>query len=189
MADHARHRAFRPESDEYDSVHMILFGDFKCELCGSAGSRFYCFPSGVRRLDLHGSQVAGPARQLPPATSSVAAALSAPDRGHARRAGLLGTMCVASGYRSCGVAAVGKPPFIAIPRVHLNFDFRVMRQNRRVTVDDARKDEIESFHGVLFDVSRGICSQRVRDYLVQACPSFGGARVRPRDRGTLCRFP
>ena len=95
-------------------------------------------------------------------------------------------MCVASGCRSCGVAAVGKPPFIAIPRVHLNFDFRVMRQNRRVTVDDARKDEIESFHGVLFDVSRGICSQRVRDYLVQACPSFGDARARPRDRGTLC---
>ena len=82
-------------------------------------------------------------------------------------------MCVASGYRLCGVAAVGKPPFIAIPRVHLNFDFRVMRQNRRVTVDDARKDQIESFHGVLFDVAHGICSQRVRDYLVHACPSLG----------------
>ncbi len=75
LANHARYRAFRPESDEYGSVHMILFGDFN---------------------------------QLPPATS--------------------------------------KPPFIAIPRVHLNFDFRVLRQNRRVIADDARKDEIESFH-------------------------------------------
>ncbi len=109
LVDHARHRAFRPEADEYGSVHMILFGDFK---------------------------------QLPPATS--------------------------------------KPPFIAIPRVHLNFDFRVLRQNRRVIADDARKGEIESFHGVLFDVAHGICSQRVRDFLVQACPSCVGTRLATR---------
>ncbi len=106
LADHARHRAFRPESDEYGSVHMILFGDFK---------------------------------QLPPATS--------------------------------------KPPFIAIPRVHLNFDFRVLRQNRRVIADDARKDEIESFHGVLFDVARGICSQRVRDFLVRSPQTLPSTNV------------
>lgn len=26
LADHARHRGFRPHSDEYGSVHIILFG-------------------------------------------------------------------------------------------------------------------------------------------------------------------
>jgi hypothetical protein len=29
LADHARHRGFRPGSDAYGSCHLILFGDFK----------------------------------------------------------------------------------------------------------------------------------------------------------------
>ena len=97
IADHTRHRGFMEQADEYGSVHVILFGDFK---------------------------------QLPPATS--------------------------------------KPPFVAIPRVHLNFDFRVLRQNRRVIADDSRKDEIENFHGVLHDISYGISSERVKRFLIQA---------------------
>jgi len=98
LADHARHRGFRTESDEYGSCHLILFGDFK---------------------------------QLPPATS--------------------------------------KPPFIALPRVHGGaFDFRVLRQNRRVISDVARREEIENFHGILHDVAHGISSDRVRTFLVQA---------------------
>ena len=99
IADHTRHRGFREEADEYGSVHVILFGDFK---------------------------------QLPPATS--------------------------------------KPPFIALPRVHLKFEFRVLTQNRRVLTDVSRTDEIEAFHAVLHDVSRGIASQLVRQFLIQACP-------------------
>ncbi len=30
LADHARHRGFRPQSDEYGSVHIILFGRGLC---------------------------------------------------------------------------------------------------------------------------------------------------------------
>ena len=98
LADHARHRGFRSESDEYGSCHLVLFGDFK---------------------------------QLPPATS--------------------------------------KPPFIALPRVHGGaFDFRVLRQNRRVISDVARREEIENFHGILHDVAHGVSSERVRTFLVQA---------------------
>ena len=70
--------------------------------------------------------------------------------------------------------ATSKPPFIAIPNVHHGFDYRVLRQNRRVVADEVRKDEIEAFHGVLFDVAHGISSGRVRDFIVQAYPgSFG----------------
>ena len=68
--------------------------------------------------------------------------------------------------------ATSKPPFIAIPNVHRGFDYRVLRQNRRVVADEARKHEIEAFHGVLFDVAHGISSGRVRDFIVQACPGL-----------------
>ena len=40
----------------------------------------------------------------------------------------------------------GKPPFISIPRVYQNFDFRVLSQNRRVVSDERRRDELENFH-------------------------------------------
>ena len=68
--------------------------------------------------------------------------------------------------------ATSKPPFIAIPNVHRGFAYRVLRQNRRVVADDARKDEIEAFHGVLFDVAHGISSDRVKGFIVQACPDL-----------------
>ena len=97
LADHVRHRGFRNESDEYGSVHIVLFGDFK---------------------------------QLPPATS--------------------------------------KPPFIALPRVYDAFDFRVLRQNRRVIKDIDRSEEINDFHLILHDIAHGICSDRVRSFLVHA---------------------
>lgn len=66
--------------------------------------------------------------------------------------------------------ATSKPPFIALTRVHLNFEFRVLRQNRRVVTDASREDEIEVFHGVLHDISYGIVSERVKDFLIQAYP-------------------
>ena len=40
----------------------------------------------------------------------------------------------------------GKAPFISIPRVYQNFDFRVLRQNRRIVSDESRRDELEDFH-------------------------------------------
>lgn len=38
--------------------------------------------------------------------------------------------------------ATGKAPFIVEPLVR-DFEFRVLRQNRRVVVDEARRDEIQ----------------------------------------------
>ena len=65
--------------------------------------------------------------------------------------------------------ATSKPPFIALPRVYGGaFDFRVLRQNRRVIHDADRSEEIEKFHGILHDVAHGISSDRVRAFLVQA---------------------
>ena len=65
--------------------------------------------------------------------------------------------------------ATSKPPFIALPRVHGGaFEFRVLRQNRRVISDVARREEIECFHHILHDVSHGISSDLVRSFLVQA---------------------
>ena len=63
--------------------------------------------------------------------------------------------------------ATSKPPFIALPRVHGGvFDFRVLRQNRRVINDADKRKEIENFHGILHDVAHGISSDRVRTFLV-----------------------
>ena len=64
--------------------------------------------------------------------------------------------------------ATSKAPFIATPGLHAAFDFRVLRQNRRVVSDDSRRDELETFHGVLFDIAHGICSDRVRAFIVAA---------------------
>ena len=83
----------------------------------------------------------------------------------------------------------GKPPFISIPRVYLKFDFRVLRQNRRIVSEESRRDELENFHQagvlisraarlahamgasrlnqVLFDVPNGQPTERVRDFIVQ----------------------
>ena len=59
-------------------------------------------------------------------------------------------------------------PFIATPGLHATFDFRVLRQNRRVVSDDSRREELEVFHGVLFDIAHGVCSDRVRKFIVDA---------------------
>ena len=99
QVDHVRHKGFCDQRDEYGSVHLILFGDFK---------------------------------QLPPATS--------------------------------------KPPFIVTPRVFNAFDFRVLRQNRRVVDDETRRPRLEEFHGVLRDVSEGVVSEAVVRFIVGACP-------------------
>lgn len=53
------------------------------------------------------------------------------------------------------------------------FDFRVLRQNRRIVTGspdstERRKKELENFHSVLHDVSMGIPSQRVRNFIVEA---------------------
>ena len=49
------------------------------------------------------------------------------------------------------------------PSVVEQFDFRVLRENRRAVGEDA-----EEFHRVLADVSWGEATQRVRDFVVNA---------------------
>jgi hypothetical protein len=63
--------------------------------------------------------------------------------------------------------AQGKAPFIVLPMVH-SFDFRVLRQNRRVVQDEARRQEIENFHNVLTDISYCECTPAVREFIVNA---------------------
>ena len=48
------------------------------------------------------------------------------------------------------------------------FDFRCLRENRRVTQEASRADEIEALHKVLADISMGEDSNDVRKFLVDA---------------------
>ena len=63
-----------------------------------------------------------------------------------------------------------RPPFVVLPSVHKTFDFRVMRQNRRLKHGDTeeRRAELENFHGVLEDISQAQCTDRVRDFFIAA---------------------
>ena len=49
-----------------------------------------------------------------------------------------------------------------------SFDFRVLRQNRRVAQDEARRQEIENFHEVLTDISYCRCTTAVREFIINA---------------------
>ena len=55
-----------------------------------------------------------------------------------------------------------------MPFVTNRFDFRVLRENRRVVQDENRRDEIEHFHEVLTDISFCHCSTAVRKFIVNA---------------------
>ena len=62
-----------------------------------------------------------------------------------------------------------RPPFIVSPAVTSDFEFRVLRQNRRIiSGDSARAAELENFHLILDDISHGTDTRRVRDFLVAA---------------------
>ena len=74
-----------------------------------------------------------------------------------------------------------------LPFVTNRFDFRVLRENRRVVQDEARREEIENFHEALFccglaaarfsffplsevltDISLCHCSPAVRKFIIDA---------------------
>ena len=57
--------------------------------------------------------------------------------------------------------ASSQAPFIVLPIVQ-SFDFRVLRQNRRVVRDARRQPELDQFHRVLTDISLGTASTAVR---------------------------
>ena len=67
--------------------------------------------------------------------------------------------------------ATSNPPFIAGDLELLTvFEFRVLRQNRRLAVGSSEEGQqaLDTFHGVLEDVAYGNDTQRVREALVAA---------------------
>ena len=65
--------------------------------------------------------------------------------------------------------------FQVSPDVINTFDFRVLRQNRRITKEKGREQELEHFHEILQSISMGHPTDDVRRFLVQAY--VRGARV------------
>ena len=49
-----------------------------------------------------------------------------------------------------------------------HFDFRCLRENRRVVQDESRRAELNCFHTVLTDISHGVASNEVRDFMIGA---------------------
>ena len=74
-------------------------------------------------------------------------------------------------------------PFIVLPFVTNRFDFRVLRENRRVVQDESRREEIEAFHEVLTDISLCRCTSVVRRFLVNAYVK--GAKIGSAERSPL----
>ncbi len=64
--------------------------------------------------------------------------------------------------------ATSKAPFIVDPAVHNTFAIRVLRENRRVVADEARREELENYHNVLDDMGHGRASLRVKRFLIDA---------------------
>ena len=64
--------------------------------------------------------------------------------------------------------ASSRAPFIVHPQVVRHFDFRCLRENRRVVQDETRRAELDCFHMVLTDISHGIASNEVRDFMIAA---------------------
>jgi len=73
--------------------------------------------------------------------------------------------------------ATGQPPFIVLDSVHANFDFEELVENRRVTEDSNRTAELENFHAVLSDISRGEASKRAEEYVIQAYVAGAGMKA------------
>ena len=62
-----------------------------------------------------------------------------------------------------------------MPCIHETFDVRCLRQNRRVVKEQGREAELENFHQVLSDISMGIASNVVRQFVIDAYVK--GARI------------
>ena len=79
--------------------------------------------------------------------------------------------------------ATTKQPFICHTSVYENFDFRVLRENRRVRVDAARSAESDDFHAALGDIAWGRVTERVKSLVVVAY--VRGAHVGCAERAEL----
>ena len=64
--------------------------------------------------------------------------------------------------------ASSRAPFIRLPSFARDFEFRCLKENRRVVREFGREAEIQNFHEVLADISEGKASERVRKFIVDA---------------------
>ena len=64
--------------------------------------------------------------------------------------------------------ASSRAPFIVHPHVVRHFDFRCLRENRRIVQDEFRRAELDCFHKVLTDISHGVASIDVRNFMIDA---------------------
>ena len=64
--------------------------------------------------------------------------------------------------------ATDAAPFIVLPEVHGTLDFRVLHQNRRVSVGHERADEMEAYHANLSNISLGVVTPEVSKFIVEA---------------------
>ena len=64
--------------------------------------------------------------------------------------------------------ATSKQPFICHTSVYNQLDFRVLRENRRVRIDDDRSKESEAFHSALSNVAEGLVTADVMRLVVEA---------------------
>ena len=69
---------------------------------------------------------------------------------------------------NCLQLLTSRAPFIIHPRVPREFDFRCLRENRRVVQDESRRAELDFFHKVLTDISQGDASNDVRAFIADA---------------------
>ena len=137
--DHSR----RPDvqtSDTFGSLHVILFGDFKqLSNRGETDCEPKLFRVGGRcwRMCVYGWGWG------PPGVSE------------------------SSNWFRPRPPATSLPPFIVNPDVYGAFDFRVLQQNRRIVAGtEDRAGELHNFHQVLNDISWGIDSDAVRDFII-----------------------
>ena len=98
-------------------------------------------------------------------------------------------MCIRDSFKQLP-PATGRPPFIAgDPEILRHFEFRVLRQNRRVAPaeegDGAKQAELDEFHKILDDIAHGRASDRVRKFLVEAYVRGAAKDVASAQRVTL----
>ena len=93
-------------------------------------------------------------------------------------------ICSPSNWERQLPPATSACPFVADLRFIHAFDFRVLRQNRRVvTGDEDRKEELDDFHATLSDIAWCKETERVRRFIVDAY--VRGAVVGCADRAEL----
>ena len=82
--------------------------------------------------------------------------------------------------------ATTQPPFICLRSVYTTLDFRVLRENRRVRLGEARAAESNDFHAALGDIAWGCTTERVKKLVIEAY--VRGARVGCAEKAALERF-